>query len=764
MAAKKKEKLADFVEVYLPDSDTPVRVTKEMYDDPEEWKDAVRRAQSKRDEAVEEGMPDPSKSKDYKPDEAETAHNATEEAAEAPHVTAEVSPAHDMTDEEVARENDPNFDPSQFNMDGSRKTSEEQATFAKAGADNTVTSTSPDEPESAPSATTPEDADSVTTKTPSSRDWLSPEGIKAMGSDEYLASAEKNKLVTPHEAELLKQLNPEARADFLIKRSDMRDKNPVAESDIPPAGGQPTLGNYLTAAKDVMMEAAPAPWLAKQAGGLFPQALPPAGGPAPAATSPAPGQVPVPGTPVPGTPVPPVPPSAGGSVSGRTKTASPGMAPPAPSDGVMQTLADAEALRNGAATMAADAHAKKADIDRQALINQKALQEQAFKDQQHIAEQRAAAEAAYSKSLSDGQAAMSSLMTERRQLLNQRVDPDRYWNEAGAGRRVSAVLAGALYGWAGQGMDYLQHLRGLVNDDIKLQQDELRRKGDNIDALVGDQRNLIALAKQKGMTDLEAVEAAKAARYEELSAQLQMLATDSGIKNVNPALAQTLAGLANERATALDNAAKFRQQKAHEDAQVRLGYAKLAQERREMAFKMAKEGAGGPKTQEQKPQQQERLADYLKGAEGIASMWQDYKRLGGADSRMFPGSKGLSAMNPAGQLGLTDAGLWDGDKATEYTQLIGKPIEGGVVREEDTKRYRKNYIPSSTDTEERAKEKTDTLINQFVKNYAIELRTQAAAGIDVSQYEPPAALERRIREQTFPSRNQKPLPGETVRK
>lgn len=754
MAAKKKEKLADFVEVYLPDSDTPVRVTKEMYDDPEEWKDAVRRAQSKRDEAVEEEMPDPSKSKDYKPDEAETVHNATEESAEAPHVTAEVGPAHDLTDEEIARD-EPGFDPTQFNMDGTRKTSEEQATFASKG-DNTVTSTSPDEPESAPSQTTPEDADSVVTKTPSSRDWLSPEGIKAMGSDEYLASAEKNKLVTPHEAELLKQLNPETRADFLIKRSDMRDKNPVADNglgkpvearkpfsvdlmDLPLLGGVASPNQALSAAKAV----------AGFAGSQAPQALPP--------SPEAPTQAPTPtGAPAPA----PGAPGGSNTVSGSMKTTSPGMAPPAPSDGVMQTLADAEALRNGAATMAADAHAKKADIDRQALINQKALQEQAFKDQQHIAEQRAAAEAAYSKSLSDGQAAMSSLMAERRQLLNQRVDPDRYWNEAGAGRRVSAVLAGALFGWAGQGMDYLQHLRGLVNDDIKLQQDELRRKGDNIDALVGDQKNIIALAKQKGMTDLEAVEAAKAARYEELNAQLQMLATDSGIKNVNPALAQTLAGLANERATALENAAKFRQTKSLQDSQIAQGWAKQAQERRELAFKMAQEGPGG-KMQEMKPQQTARMSQLLNMGNQLKRLSDSYneKVRGGVT-----GSVGAKVSQHFGfGMSATDAAQWRNQLAKQFAQNLGYGFEGGKQTDKDFDKYLEAYIPSVDDTEEAAEGKMRGMADYGADKYAAEYNALSAA--QVRQYGLPSPEQYRAHLlQSMGLASKEPLPGETVRK
>jgi len=749
MAAKKKEKLADFVEVYLPDSEEPVIVHKAMYDDPEEWKDAVRRAEklkvAKEQEAFDEGMTDTPPSK---LSEADSVVTKTEP------VTAEVTPTRELTEEEVARENDPNFEASEFNMDGSRKTSEEQEAIRDA--DDTTTVTSPNEPETAPSQTTPEDADLVTKKTKPSID------VESMGSADMLEALHADGTVSDREFDALSKMSPTSRATFLTKRVDNRmDPRKVRDSNLREDNEETAprdtdsilsdIGNTLMHPIDAI-EAAKRGMQNMFSGGQLPPGY---------SRDPASGKVvqnadidtPPPGAPNAPAPAPGAPPPT--SVSGSVKTTIPGAVPRAPSDGVLQTMTDAEALRDGAARMAADAHAKKADIDRQALISQKSLQEQAFKDQQHIAEQRVAAEAAYSKSLSDGQAAMSSLMSERRQLLNQRVDPDHYWNEAGAGRRVSAVLAGALFGWAGQGMDYLQHLRGLVNDDIKLQQDELRRKGDTMDALVGDQKNIIALAKQKGMTDLEAVEAAKAARYEELTQQMQMLMTDAGVKNVNPALANTLAGLAQDRATALENAGKFRQQKAHEDAQIRLGYAKLAQDQREMSMKM-RSAEQGPKLQEQKPQQQARLSEILNSGSLIGAMASEYRKQGAGKLAPVSSKLGLG-------MNATEGAKWQNIGRKFHAQTIGYGLEGGKLAGNDETgdyaRYVNDFMPSVNDTEGAAGQKMQNLRNYAVSKYETELMTQAAAGIDVSGYPSPKQFAADIDTQIAGK-----LPGETPRK
>lgn len=456
---------------------------------------------------------------------------------------------------------------------------------------------------------------------------------------------------------------------------------------------------------------------------------------------------------------PPASAAGGAPVSGRgsvTVKSRPGVATPAAPryDPVMEAVNNERALMEGASTLAADANAKKADIERQRLMQEKSLREQALTDAHKLEEQRAAAAAAYSKTLTDGQSALNELTQQRRELLNQKVDPNRYWNEAGAGQKATSLMAAALFGWSGQGMNYLQHLQGLVDRDIKLQQDELKRRGGVYDDLVGDQKNIIALAKERGMSDMAAVEAARVARYRELEDRMQMLATDAGVQGVNPNLALTLSGLAQERAKSESNLAKFLQQKANQDAQTAQGWAKLRQDRDAMTLRFG-DGANGGKGVPMKPGEKQTMAEYLSMGDTLGRMMSEYRAVRG-DSTALTGA----VSKKLGVGGTTKSNRWD--KAMDrYTQLIGKPLEGGVVREQDTARYKGSYIPDVSDTDELAAEKQQGLVDYAVSKYTNQYNAHVASNAEgIEKYPPPEMYRRFLESKLAPA---EPLPGETPR-
>lgn len=444
-----------------------------------------------------------------------------------------------------------------------------------------------------------------------------------------------------------------------------------------------------------------------------------------------------------------------GNVSMGMKSRPGVAAPPAQLNGVDAALANHRALMEGSATLAADAEAKKADIERQRLIQQKSLQEQALKDAHGLEEQRAAASAAYAKTLTDGQAALSDLTTQRRQLLDQKVDPDRYWNDAGAGRKALSLLAAGLYGWAGQGMDYLKHLQGLVDRDVKLQQDELKRRGGVYDDLVGDQRNIIALAKEKGMSDLASVEAARVARYQELQDQLGILASDAGIQAQNPNLATMLSGLAAKKAESEMNLAKFMQQKANQEAQVAQGWAQLRQSQQEMMLKLGGPGGGG-KGQQLKPQQTARLAEIFNSSKQMSDLAKNYREkiATGIGSSMT----GITQYAPGGS---TDAAKWA--QATRgYAKSIGRGIEGGKLTDKDEESILESFIPKAGDTQGAAQEKMKRLAQYAADKYRSELEALGAGDYRSQGLPSPEQFEAHLLQQMdlVPA---EPLPGETPR-
>lgn len=442
----------------------------------------------------------------------------------------------------------------------------------------------------------------------------------------------------------------------------------------------------------------------------------------------------------------------GGSVSMGVKTRSGVPTPARGPDPVTAALAEQQALLNGAATLHADAEAKKTDIERQRLMQQKTLQEQQLKDTHALEEQRQAAAAAYSKTLTDGQAALADLTSQRRELLNQKVDPNRFWNEAGAGQKAMSILAGALFGWSGQGMQYMQHLQGLVDRDVKLQQEELKRRGGVLDDLVGDQRNIIALAKEKGMSDLAAVEAARVARYQELEDQLGILATDAGIQMQNPNLAVTLAGLAEKRAEHQRNFAAFMQTKANQDARLALDYAKFGQEEREMRLR----GEGGGKGQQLKPQQTARLSEIFNSSRQMADMAKNYREkiATGLGSSMT----GLTQYAPGGA---TDAAKWV-QAMRGYAKSIGRGIEGGKMTDKDEDSILGSFIPAAGDTTGAAEAKMKRMAQYAADKYRSELQALGIGDYRAIGAPSPEQFQSFL-EQQMGLTPAEPLPGETPR-
>lgn len=329
---------------------------------------------------------------------------------------------------------------------------------------------------------------------------------------------------------------------------------------------------------------------AREAGKVFPQAAPDQTKPVPAAP-----EAPAPGAPAPlpgaqpqmaGTP------GAGGG--GQRAAIMAKMREGAePSPVVAQQAADQRALLENAARNDMAAAGAQSIIERDRMQKEHALRQEALKQEVQLNEQRAVSQAAYAAAMERGQSALNDVLQERREVAKQRVDPDRYWREAGAGRRAASIIAGALFGFAGQGMQYLQHLKSLVDRDVKLQQDDITRAGDTLDAVAGDTRNIIALAKERGLSDVAAVEAAKAGKYAELKQQLEMLATEAGIKSTEPQFMHVMAGIDREFQKSLAGVEQFEEQTRLREQQQALEAAKLRQHALEVQLRYAP-GPGGP--------------------------------------------------------------------------------------------------------------------------------------------------------------------------
>ncbi len=126
-------------------------------------------------------------------------------------------------------------------------------------------------------------------------------------------------------------------------------------------------------------------------------------------------------------------------------------------------------------------------------------------------------------------------------MERQAPDPNRYWANKDAGQKAAAIIAGALFGATGQGMQWLSRLDSLVKQDIEQQAAELNRKEGLVGRQISSQNNLIAMAKEKGLSNREAFSAAQLAMKQNYANQFEMAAAKSGSEMVKARAQENIA-------------------------------------------------------------------------------------------------------------------------------------------------------------------------------------------------------------------------------
>lgn len=255
--------------------------------------------------------------------------------------------------------------------------------------------------------------------------------------------------------------------------------------------------------------------------GLAGAIAPPAGPESAPATPP----IPAPGAPPevalpPG--MPPVGPggSAGMSMSGAAPMPSFGYTPAkVDTSGFEQSMKDVAAAQQSVVEQA------KADADKYAVdvasVQKRNLEVAAMNDaatQEQIAAKQTA-ENEFNRLMGQYQ----QKMTEVERVSAQGVDPGRFWANKNAGQKAAAVIAGALFGFTGKGMEWIKHLDSLVLEDVRMQESDLARKISGLEkGSMGVQMQAQG-ALASGTRRAEMLELGKAQRLKEMDVYLQNL-------------------------------------------------------------------------------------------------------------------------------------------------------------------------------------------------------------------------------------------------
>jgi hypothetical protein len=244
------------------------------------------------------------------------------------------------------------------------------------------------------------------------------------------------------------------------------------------------------------------------------------------------------------------------SVSGRSPGGAPSLKPLDLTE-QQRMMAEGYATQNMANALMAeqqsDLLSKKANLVRQQQDEAAQLQAR-----------QASMESARAERMKKGAAGLAALQTRLADLEQQAPDPNRFWNNKDAGQKAAAVIAGALFGFTGQGMQWLQRLDGLVERDIQQQAAELQRKGGLLGKQIDVQNNLVGMARQEGLDEAESISAARIAMTNNYALQFEAAAATTGSEQV--------------KAQALANAGILRQKMAQEQADMAIKTNKAAQD------------------------------------------------------------------------------------------------------------------------------------------------------------------------------------------
>lgn len=318
------------------------------------------------------------------------------------------------------------------------------------------------------------------------------------------------------------------------------------------------------------------------------------------------------------------------------------------------------------------------------------------------------------------QTAQLQTLEEARKAAATPTDPNRFWSNKNAGQQAAAVIAGALFGFTGKGMEWLQRIDGLIESDMRAQQT------DRAALVAGMEKQAAGLgvagqqAMQFGATEAEAHLIERDAKLEGLKSFLDMTARTSKNMDMTLRAAQMSADLSQKQAELRMQAQAMNEAEVHRKNDDMFKRARLGIEREELAFKIAQSQApsGGRLEPVRGPQAMELGA--LQAAQKTAKELQEKFGDKNIISRML--DKG-SAMFP-------------GTSATNYNvardqaiNMIAPMMGAGVLQAHDLERWEKLMAKSG---DLNGEEMLRVLVNDISRLYNEKREALARTGHDVA--------------------------------
>ena len=227
----------------------------------------------------------------------------------------------------------------------------------------------------------------------------------------------------------------------------------------------------------------------------------------------------------------------------------------------------------------------------------------------------------------------SAVQAEAEAASRVPTDPNRYWNNKDDGQKAAAVIAGALFGFTGQGMQWLQRIDGLIESDMRVQMADRSAKVQGLESKARGLGEAANFAMAKGASEAEAMVLSRQMRLDGLKTYLEDLTSKQTNLDRKMAGQQMLMQLGEKRMQLDMQLAAFGEQKTHNQNQVRYQNAQLGLQSEALRISEAKNGAGGGGRP--LPEAGAKLMDEYSSAVQNLQAMKDKVKNTGAGNRLF---------------------------------------------------------------------------------------------------------------------------------
>lgn len=158
------------------------------------------------------------------------------------------------------------------------------------------------------------------------------------------------------------------------------------------------------------------------------------------------------------------------------------------------------------------------------------------------------------------------------------IDPARYWNNKSLGSKALGLVAGALFGFAGKGMEYLKQLDELVAQDMRAQEGDRDSKVKGLMAQADGKTRDIQTLREAGLDEGQVHNLMADRYFKSMQAMVEQMAMGTQDMERQMRMREVGAALLNRVVQGEETYVQRAQERAANKAQVEFNNAKLKQE------------------------------------------------------------------------------------------------------------------------------------------------------------------------------------------